>query len=246
MQTLKQEIARPTTKNWVWWASNQRSLANFDQLLAIFCTRSVRIVWRARRQCLRGSQLISCWNNYPSLSHHRWRHCRAYRSDCCTKSPNLSRLHRLSRTRSTQSRACQQRWRRRSWRAATSLHHLLLDQGQVRACWWAALLRWGPAPACAAEQQTSIEFNGIKQEGVNPELTHLYCMWQLEEGLLQFNADFAVDARFSPLVHLEHPHTPSPPLLVGNKSFSRPCCHAFSMLFRPAPVKPIRQGYQAG
>jgi hypothetical protein len=38
VQTLKQEIARPTTKNWVHQASNQPSLANFDQLLAIFCT----------------------------------------------------------------------------------------------------------------------------------------------------------------------------------------------------------------
>jgi hypothetical protein len=98
----------------------------------------------------------------------------------------------------------------------------------------------------AAEQQTSIEFDGTKQEGVNPELARLYCTWQLKEGLPQFDADFAIDAQFSPLVHLEHPCTPSPPLLVAKKPFSRPCCCAVHMLFRPAPVKPIRQGHQAG
>jgi hypothetical protein len=46
-----------------------------------------------------------------------------------------------------------------------------------------AILRSGPAPARAAEQQTSIKFDGIKQEGINPELARLYRMWQLKEGL---------------------------------------------------------------
>jgi hypothetical protein len=36
---LKQEIMRPTTKKWVRQALNQSSLANVDQLLAIFCTQ---------------------------------------------------------------------------------------------------------------------------------------------------------------------------------------------------------------
>ncbi len=35
---LKREIARPTTKNWVRRASNRPFSANFNQLLAIFCT----------------------------------------------------------------------------------------------------------------------------------------------------------------------------------------------------------------
>ncbi len=109
-----------------------------------------------------------------------------------------------------------------------------------------ALLHQGPAPVRAAEQWASIEFNGTEQEGVNAELVHLYCMWQLKEGVPQFNAEFAIDACFSLLVCLECPHTPLPPLLVANKPFSRPCCCAFPMLFRPAPVKPIRQGYLAG
>jgi hypothetical protein len=68
-----------------------------------------------------------------------------------------------------------------------------------------ALLRQGPAPARTAKQWTSIEFNRTKQEGVNPELARLYHTWQLEEGLLQFDVDFAVDACFSLLVHLKRP-----------------------------------------
>jgi hypothetical protein len=101
-------------------------------------------------------------------------------------------------------------------------------------------------PVRAVEQQTSIKFNGTKQEGINPELTCLYRTWQLEEGLLRFDANFAVDACFSPLVCLERPRMPLPPLLVVNEPFSRSCCCAFPMLFRPALVKPIRQGHQAG
>jgi hypothetical protein len=81
------------------------------------------------------------------------------------------------------------------------------------------LLRQGPAPARDARQRTSIKFDGTKQEGINPEITPLYRTWQLKEGLLQFNADFAVNARFSPLIHLERPCMPSLPLLVGNKPF---------------------------
>jgi hypothetical protein len=110
-----------------------------------------------------------------------------------------------------------------------------------------AFLRWGPAPTCTAERRTSIEFSRTKQEGVNPELARLYCTWQLEEGLPRFEADFAIDApTFSLLVCLKHPRTPSPPLLVASEPFSRPCCCTFPMLFRPALVKPIRQGHQAG
>jgi hypothetical protein len=109
-----------------------------------------------------------------------------------------------------------------------------------------ALLRQGPAPVRAAKQGTSIKFNGTEQEGVNPELACLYRTWQLKEVLPQFDVDFAVDACFSPLVHFEGPRTPLPPLLVANKPFSRLCCCAFPVLFRPALVKPNRQGHQAG
>jgi hypothetical protein len=93
---------------------------------------------------------------------------------------------------------------------------------------------------------TSIEFDRTKQEGVNTELACIYPTWQLKEGLPQFNVDFAVNACFSPLVCLKRPRTPSPPLLVVNKPFSRPCCCTFPMLFTPAMVKPIGQGHQAG
>jgi hypothetical protein len=97
----------------------------------------------------------------------------------------------------------------------------------------------------AAKQQTSIELDGTEQEGVNSRLVGLYHTWQLNEGLPQFDADFAVNARFFLLAHLECLHTPLPPLLVANEPSSKPCCCAFPMLFRPAPVKPIRQGHQA-
>jgi hypothetical protein len=60
-----------------------------------------------------------------------------------------------------------------------------------------------------------------------------YRTYQLEEGLPQFNTDFAVDALFSLLILLECPHTPLPPLLAANKPYSRLCCHAFPMLLRP-------------
>jgi hypothetical protein len=59
-----------------------------------------------------------------------------------------------------------------------------------------ALLHQGPAPVRAAKQQTSTEFNGTEQEGINPELTCLYHTQQLKEGLPRFDADFAVDAHF--------------------------------------------------
>ncbi len=46
-----------------------------------------------------------------------------------------------------------------------------------------AFLHQGPAPACTAKQQTSIKFDGTKQEGINPELACLYRTWQLKKGL---------------------------------------------------------------
>ncbi len=109
-----------------------------------------------------------------------------------------------------------------------------------------ALLCQGPAPTRTAEQQTSIKFDGTKQASINPELACLYRTWQVKEGQPQFDADFAVDARFSWLVCLKRPHTPLPPLLVANEPFLRPHCCAFPVLFRPAPVKQIRQGHHSG
>jgi hypothetical protein len=99
-----------------------------------------------------------------------------------------------------------------------------------------ALLHQGPALARAVKQQTSIKFNGTTQEGVNPELAHLYRTWQLKEGLPQFDVDFAINACFSPLVCLKCLHMPLLPLLVANEPFSRPGCCTFPMLFRPATL----------
>ncbi len=47
-----------------------------------------------------------------------------------------------------------------------------------------ALLRQRHVPVRTAKQRTSIKFDRTEQEGVNPELAHLYCTWQLEKGLL--------------------------------------------------------------
>ncbi len=219
---LKQEIMRPTTKNWVHQASNQPSSANFDQLLAIFCTPTCAYCTKSLTAMPKRIAIVSC---IETTMH-----------PCCITNNDIV-VHNAPIV---------------AWRVpifpghvAPAAHAVLKvkpvgndDKEKVEEPWppcvvsflidnkyelvnKPALLLWGPAPARAAKQQTSIKFNGTKQEGVNPELVCLYCTWQLKEGLQQFEADFAVNARFSPLVCLKRPRMPSPPLLVANKPFSR-------------------------
>ncbi len=243
---LKQEIARPTTKNWVHWASNQPSSDDFDQLLAIFCTRRTRIVQRAQQRRLRGLPSCLVSKQLPILVHHWQQYHQAYRSNCCTESPNLSRLRCLCHTRSARSQACWRQQRRRSWRAATSFHFLLLDQQQVwaRRQAYSSTLRTYTRAHCQATNFHQVWRNQARRR--KPRACAPLPQVAALRGSTAIWWDFAVDTHFSLLFCLEHPCIPLPPLLVANKPFSRPCCCVYPMLFRTAPVKPIRQGHQAG
>jgi hypothetical protein len=244
---LKQEIARPTTKNWVHRASNWPSLANFNQHLAKFCMQTCTYCTKSLTAMPKRIVIVSC---IETTTHPR----------CITKDKIVKHTAPIVAQRvpifpGHVARAAHAVLEAKPVKdndkeeveelQPPCIVSFLIDK-EYELVNEPALLHQGPAPAGAAKQQTSIEFDGTKQEGVNPELTRLYCMWQLEEGLPRFVANLAVNAYFSPLICLKRLRTPLLPLLVADKPFSRPCCCAFPMLCRPAPVKPISQGHQAG
>ena len=100
-------------------------------------------------------------------------------------------------------------------------------------------------PSSIAERRRPAEFDGIDQEGVDPELAAVFRDFREVPGEPRFNALLALDARLSPLSFDRRP--PSPPYIYDAAArAARPCCRAWPMLFRKPPKKPFRQGNQVG
>jgi hypothetical protein len=105
-----------------------------------------------------------------------------------------------------------------------------------------ALLLQRLAAVRFAECCYSAKFDGTDREEVNPELAAIFREFWDKPGKPQFNAALALHARLLPLSFYQRPLMP---LLVYDQSL-RPCYWAWPILFRPAPVKPTRQGHQVG
>jgi hypothetical protein len=244
---LKQEIARPTTKNWVRQALNQPSSANFNQL-AIFCTPTHAYCTKSPTATPKRIAIVSCikTTTHPCCItvDDIVKHTAPIVAQRVPVFPGCVACAALAVLKAKPVDNFNDKEEVEEPRPPCIVSFLINNKEKLVN--EPALLHQGPGPARAAKQQTSIEFNRTEREGINPELARLYLTWQLKEGLLQFNTDFAVNPCFSLLVCLKRLRTPLPPLLVVDTPFSRPCCCDFPMLFRPALVKPIRQGHQVG